>query len=170
MIYHDLEVNIMKIILCKYRRKHCDLDFVKRLGNKIEARLYYKSIKRSEDTFFRGLACYVTKVSAAICKLSLNPTKKKLEKFSKIASEAPIASEATQSALGKYTRSTSFKCVVRLLYDARVELFDIYRISLRITQNSHLLKANKINNLLRIIILMQFDISYSLVRLHCIKS
>ncbi|CAF1013923.1 unnamed protein product [Brachionus calyciflorus] len=38
-------------------------------------------------------------ISSAVCKLSLNPTKKKLEKFSKIASEAPIASDATQSAV-----------------------------------------------------------------------
>ncbi|RNA35312.1 G-coupled receptor -like protein [Brachionus plicatilis] len=40
-------------------------------------------------------------VTEAICKLNLNPTKKKLEKLSKIASEAPIASQATQSAVKK---------------------------------------------------------------------
>ncbi|RNA37404.1 beta-1-3-galactosyl-O-glycosyl-glyco beta-1-6-N-acetylglucosaminyltransferase-like [Brachionus plicatilis] len=45
-------------------------------------------------------------VGVAICKLSLNPTKKKFsdaifEKFSKIALEAPIAYEATQSSVKK---------------------------------------------------------------------
>ncbi|RNA19077.1 hypothetical protein BpHYR1_024080 [Brachionus plicatilis] len=45
-------------------------------------------------------------VGLAISKLSLNPTKKKFpdtifEKFSKIASEASIASETTQSAVKK---------------------------------------------------------------------
>ncbi|RNA10667.1 hypothetical protein BpHYR1_025304 [Brachionus plicatilis] len=74
---NDVEVEIFSVDSVE------ELNRLKNYESDDESYPHSETITIKESDFFE--------VSEAICRLNLNPTKKKLEKLSKIASEAPIA-------------------------------------------------------------------------------